>query len=101
MDKPFTIRHADGREYELTSYAFFLETYEPLGFFIVDPQPTGYELPYDPGQPEAVEPFGVQDLDLDKLTRAELDALAKELGVDADGLPTKQAVKDAILEAQA
>lgn len=47
--KPFLIRHADRREYELAGDAkgkkAYRETYMPQGFAIVDPQPTGYERP--------------------------------------------------------
>jgi hypothetical protein len=47
--KPFLIRHADGREYELAGDAagkrFYREHYQPQGFALVDPQPTGYERP--------------------------------------------------------
>ena len=49
MALPFLIRHADGREYELAGDAagkrFYRETYQPQGFALVDPQPTGYERP--------------------------------------------------------
>jgi hypothetical protein len=43
--KPFLIRHADGREYELESAEAYKEHYMHQGFAIVDPQPEGYERP--------------------------------------------------------
>lgn len=47
--KPFLIRHADGRTFEIAGDAagkkFYRETYQPQGFAVVDPQPVGYERP--------------------------------------------------------
>lgn len=53
--KPFLIRHADGRVFELAGdaagKAAYRETYMPQGFAVVDPQPVGYERP-DLSQPK-------------------------------------------------
>lgn len=49
---PFLIQHPDGREYELSSYAFFQEEYEPAGFTIVDPARNGYTVPVAASQPK-------------------------------------------------
>lgn len=43
--KPFLIRHPDGREYELSDPAYFVTEYQPQGFAVVDPAPTGYVVP--------------------------------------------------------
>lgn len=45
MSKPFLIRHADGREYELSDPVYYRDVYVPHGFALVDPQPNGYERP--------------------------------------------------------
>lgn len=48
MKQRFLIRHSDGREYELSDVAYFQAEYEPNGFRIVDPAPTGYTVPEMP-----------------------------------------------------
>ena len=61
MTQRFLIRHPDGREYELSDVAYFQTEYEPLGFAIVDPAPTGYTVPEVPkaAKPKA-EPKSVK-----------------------------------------
>lgn len=83
-DKPFLIRHRDGREYELHDPALFADTYQPEGFRIVDPPPTGYGVPVLP-------PDGVRSLA--DMRRDELNAFAAEHGVaEPEKLPNKDAV---------
>lgn len=49
MTKPFLIRHADGREYELAGDKAgkdrYRDDYQPQGFRVVDPQPHTHERP--------------------------------------------------------
>lgn len=45
MSDRFLIRHPDGREYELRDASYFIREYQPKGFAIVDPAPTGYIVP--------------------------------------------------------
>lgn len=45
MIAPFLIRHRDGREFELSDLAEFHRTYQPAGFYIVEAQPGGREVP--------------------------------------------------------
>ena len=49
MTKPFLIRHADGREYELAGdkagKSTYRDEYQSQGFAIVDPQPHTHERP--------------------------------------------------------
>ncbi len=46
MSAPFLIRHPETKvTYELADVAFFVSEYQPQGFTIVDPAPTGYTVP--------------------------------------------------------
>lgn len=105
MTKPFKIRHPETRvEYELADVAFFVREYQPQGFVIVDPAPTGYRVPdaEELGSPaveeiEVNEPKNPESADLTKMTRAELDLYAMEIGIEYPvQLATKQDVIDAI-----
>lgn len=106
MTKPFKIRQPETRvEYELADVAFFVREYQPQGFAIVDPAPTGYRVP-EPEElgsiPEEVFTIGLGDgvlefTDLNKLTRAELDLYAAELGIEnPEGHSNKAALIEAI-----
>jgi hypothetical protein len=48
-NKPFLIRHRDGREYELAGDKagkdLYRDEYQPQGFAVVDPQPHTHERP--------------------------------------------------------
>lgn len=86
---PFLIRHPDKREYELNDVGYFLREYQPQGFVIVDPAPTGYtvpELPMD-AMDDASRP----------MTRSELNTEAARLGIESpEKMPNKEAVIDAL-----
>lgn len=46
MSRPFLIRNDDTKvEFELSDPAYFVGHYQPLGFAIVNPAPTGYCVP--------------------------------------------------------
>lgn len=99
MSKPFLILGPQGEEYELTDPAFFVSEYKPRGFVIHAKQPTGYAAPVLPDDAAvvAVEPDQAPELDLEKMTREQLDTYAESLGIESpDKLPNKPAVIEAI-----
>ena len=88
---PFLIRHPETRaEYELADVDAFVTQYQPRGFRIVDPPPTGYTVP-------AMPTDALLDDAPRPMTRAELNAEAARLGVESpEKLPNKEAVIEAM-----
>lgn len=86
----FLIRHPDTKvEYELDDVAFFQAQYQPQGFEVVDAG--GYTTPELPTQEERSD-------DLHRLSRAELNDRAAELGVSKpEAFPNKDTLIEAIL----
>lgn len=93
MSEPFLIRHPDGREYELSDPAYFVDHYQPQGFAVVDPAPTGYSVP---DLPTAAEIQAEREEELQKQKRTELNGVAAALGIEK---PESFANKDALIEA--
>lgn len=101
MSKPFLIDGPDGERFEIASdrVAYFTDYYLPRGFRIVDPAPTGYGVPELPVAVKDEKPgIVVNGVNLSAMRRTDLDSFAAEHGVvDADKLPNKDAVIEAIV----
>lgn len=93
MSKPFLIRHpVDRREYELDDPAYFVSHYQPQGFELVVPAPTGYSVPDLPAAD--AEPV---ETDPTKMKRDALNAYAASLGIEgAEHYPNKDALLTAV-----
>lgn len=63
-NKPFLIRHADGREYELSGDKAgkdrYRDEYQHQGFAVVDPQPHTHERP-DLSEPKKAKAHGASE----------------------------------------